>query len=349
MPPKGRRGPPPTKTNSPIRLQSYLAKCGVASRRASEELIRDGRVTVNGRVAELGSSVDPSADIVRLDRKIVKPKTTEWVAIHKPRGYVTTRDDPSGRKTVYDLLPEELHHLFHVGRLDRDSSGLLLLTNDGQTANRLLHPRYGTVKEYRADVQGEPSTPTLRRLVEGIELEDGTAHALSVESRGESAPGVFRLLLQMEEGRNREVRRMLEAAGHPVERLFRRTFGPIEVGNLRPGKWRRLTQVEISAIHAAGKVVDGGKPEAEEGRGPRSGKRKRGKVVDGGIPPRGGAAGESAPRSGKRGGGGKPRRPEGGGDARERGGSGRKPRGDEGSRGRPRGKSANKGEPPPRS
>ncbi|HET7321172.1 MAG TPA: pseudouridine synthase, partial [Longimicrobiaceae bacterium] len=134
-----------------VRLQAYLARAGVASRRASEELIRQGRVRVNGLPAELGSSVT-ARDIVEVDKKIVKPQRTEWIALHKPKGFVTTREDERGRKTIYELLPEKYHHLFHVGRLDRDSSGILLLTNDGETANRLLHPSYGTTKEYLADV-----------------------------------------------------------------------------------------------------------------------------------------------------------------------------------------------------
>lgn len=255
MPGRSRRprGPrEPEAAAEKIRLQAYLARAGLASRRASEELIREGRVTVNGRTAAVGSSVDPRRDIVRVDRKVVKPKTAEWIALYKPRGYVTTRDDPGGRRTVYDLLPDYLHHLFHVGRLDRDSSGLLLLTNDGATANRLLHPRYRTLKEYRADVEGLPSDETLRQLVEGVELEDGMAHAVSVEVTGQVGPGIFRLRIEMEEGRNREVRRMLEAVGHPVRRLFRRSFGPVQIGKLRPGKWRRLTPEEVEALRGGG-------------------------------------------------------------------------------------------------
>jgi 23S rRNA pseudouridine2605 synthase len=237
----------------PIRLQIYLARAGVASRRASEELIRDGRVTVNGRRAELGMKVDPRADTVRVDRRVVSPRATEWIALHKPRGYVTTRDDPEGRKTVYDLLPPELHHLFHVGRLDRDSAGLILLTNDGETANRLLHPRYGTTKEYRVDVEGRPDSSALRRLVDGVELEDGLARVVSVEYRGELDDDIHRLILVLEEGRNREVRRMLEAIGHPVRRLFRRRFGAVEVGRLKPGGWRHLTPAEIATLRGAGR------------------------------------------------------------------------------------------------
>jgi 23S rRNA pseudouridine2605 synthase len=240
-----RQGPPPAE---PLRLQAYLARSGVASRRAAEEFIRDGRVTVNGKLAELGMKVDPSRDIVRVDRKVVSPLKTEWIALHKPRGYVSTRDDPSGRKTVYDLLPEDLSHLFHVGRLDRDSSGLLLFTNDGDAANRLLHPRYGVTKEYRVDVEGRPSTATLERLVDGVELDDGIASAVSAELTSAVDTDVWRILLVLREGRNREVRRLLEAVGHPVRKLFRRCFGPIEIGRLKPGAWRRLEAQEIAAL-----------------------------------------------------------------------------------------------------
>jgi 23S rRNA pseudouridine2605 synthase len=240
--------PPEPSPAQLLRLQTFLSRAGVASRRAAEELISTGRVTVNGRTAELGSKVDPEKDHVRVDGRSVRLQRIRWIALHKPRGYVTTRDDPSGRKTVYDLLPEDAHHLFHVGRLDRDSSGLVLFTNDGETANRLLHPRYGTLKEYRADVEGRPSAATLERLVEGVELEDGTARAVSAELRGEVEPGIYRLIVVLQEGRNREVRRMLDAVGHPVRRLFRRSFGPIEIGRLKPGAWRELSPAEIESL-----------------------------------------------------------------------------------------------------
>lgn len=242
-----RRQPVP-ETDGPIRLQAFLARAGVASRRASEELILDGQVTVNGRSAEIGSKVNPHLDTVRVAGRTVTLRITEWVMLHKPRGYVTTRDDPTGRKTVYDLLPRELHHLFHVGRLDRDSSGLLLLTNDGDAANRLLHPRYETTKVYRVDVEGRPSRETLQALVDGVPLEDGLAQVLSVEFKGEIDAGIYRLVIVLQEGRNREVRRLLEGVGHPVKRLFRREFGPLEIGRLGLGEWRRLTRSEVEAL-----------------------------------------------------------------------------------------------------
>ena len=230
-----------------LRLQAYLARAGVASRRASEELIRAGRVRVNGEVAELGSRVDEGRDRVEVDGRPVLTQRVEWIALHKPRGYVTTREDPQGRRTVYDLLPAELHHLFHVGRLDRDSSGLLLLTNDGPAANRLLHPRFGTTKEYQVDVEGRPGDDELRQLLRGVELEDGPARVLSVEVVS-ATPREMRLRVELEEGRNREVRRIFDALGHPVRRLVRRRFGPVTLGRLAPGKWRRLTAEEIARL-----------------------------------------------------------------------------------------------------
>lgn len=234
-----------------VRLQAYLARAGVASRRASEELIRAGKVRVNGAVAEIGSSVDPASDRVEVNGEEVTPRRIRWIAMHKPKGYVTTRDDPRGRKTVYDLLPEGLRHLFHVGRLDRDSSGLLLLTNDGDAAHRLLHPRYGTTKEYWVDLASEPEVQELRQLVRGIELEDGLARAESVVFRNQLGPESFRYEIIMREGKRREVRRMFEAIGYPVVRLSRHRFGPIEIGRLAPGDWRYLTPEELGALGAS--------------------------------------------------------------------------------------------------
>jgi 23S rRNA pseudouridine2605 synthase len=256
-----------------IRLQVFLARAGVASRRGSEELIREGRVLVNGEPVQIGSKVTPGRDIVTVNGRRVVLQKAEWIAVHKPKGYVTTRDDPGGRRTIYDLIPEELHHLFHVGRLDRDSSGLILLTNDGDTANLLLHPRYATTKEYLADVEEEPTKQLIRKLVEGIELEDGIAHAEAAQSLGELDDGLFRVRLTMREGRRREVRRMLEAVGHPVRRLFRSRFGPIELGRLRSGHFRHLTDREIESLRpesSAPKPTPDADP-AKKTRKPRSG------------------------------------------------------------------------------
>jgi 23S rRNA pseudouridine2605 synthase len=235
-----------------IRLQVFLARAGVSSRRGGEELIRSGRVRVNGEPAELGAKVVPGRDLVTVSGKKVSLQPPEWVALHKPKGYVTTRDDPGGRKTVYDLLPSDLHHLFHVGRLDRESSGLLLLTNDGETANRLLHPRYGTTKEYLADLVEDPSAEHVRQLTRGVELEDGVAKAESARYLGELDDGMYRVRLVMREGRRREVRRMFEALGYTVKRLFRQRFGSIEIGGLRSGRWRYLSEAEVERIRGRG-------------------------------------------------------------------------------------------------
>jgi 23S rRNA pseudouridine2605 synthase len=310
------------KKNNEIRLQSFIARAGLASRRGGEEMIRVGRVLVNGKLAEIGQSVTPD-DVVEVDGRVVRLQRIEWIALHKPKGYVTTRDDERGRKTVYQLIPDELHHLFHVGRLDRDSSGILLLTNDGEGANRLLHPRYETTKEYLVDVDGEPDVEELRRLVKGVQLEDGMAHAESVDLQDEVKEGIFRLRMVMQEGRNREVRRMMEALGYRVRRLFRRRFAGIEVGRLRPGEWRRLTPEEIQRLRGAAPPPAGptaparGSPRAgarsdRPARPDRPGKRPGGGPARGGGggsrggPARGGPARGGGSRGGPRSG---PRRP----------------------------------------
>lgn len=275
-----------------VRLQAYLARAGVASRRASEDLIRAGRVQVNGRLAELGMSVDASVDTIEVDGRVITPQRLQWIVVHKPRGYVTTRDDPEGRKTVYDLLPDHLRHLFHVGRLDRDSSGLLLLTNDGESAHRLLHPRYGTTKEYYVDVEGEPTEQDLRQLVRGVRLEDGIAKAESAAFRTETKPGIVRVAVVMREGKRREVRRMFDSIGFPVRRLFRRRFGPIDIGRLAPGEWRYLTEEELASLaDRPGRRLR--EPPAAAGRGSRRGGTVRGE----GGPRRSGRAGKGGGRA----------------------------------------------------
>lgn len=232
-----------------LRLQVYLSRAGLGSRRSCEDLIREGRVQVNGEPAELGMKVRTDDDVV-VDGRSINPLRLQWIALNKPTGYVTTRDDPSGRRTVYDLLPSDLHHLFHVGRLDRDSSGLLLLSNDGTTANRLLHPRYETIKEYRVDVAEPISEETIATLLSGVRLDDGLAAAVEADYVGRTHDGEYRLILHLAEGRNREVRRMMEAVGHPVVRLFRQSFGPIRIGRLKKGEWRRLSPAEIRTLRS---------------------------------------------------------------------------------------------------
>lgn len=236
----------------PVRLQVYIARAGVASRRGAEELIAQGRVFVNGEgVTTPGYKVDPRRDRVEVDGELISPaEETTWIALHKPKGYVTTRHDPYGRKTIYELIPARFHHLFHVGRLDRDSEGLLLLTNDGPGANRFLHPSFGVTKEYLADVEGRPSSEELRRLVSGVELEDGVARAESAERLHQTDADVFRVRVVLREGKKREVRRMMEAIGHPVRRLIRQRFGPVELGELPSGRWRVVAPAELRALYA---------------------------------------------------------------------------------------------------
>ena len=238
-----------------MRLQKYLSRAGVASRRAAEQMIRDGRVRVNGEVVrEMGVKVE-SDDRVEVDGRAVAPDPPVWVMLHKPAGYVTTRDDPRGRPTVYDLLPSRYESLFHVGRLDLDSEGLLLLTNEGGAANRLMHPSHEVDRVYRVDVEGTLSRQERRRLLAGVELEDGPARAHEVEVIAETPVGRggrpgSRIRVVMREGRKREVRRLFDAVGHPVRRLVRERLGPVTLGDLPEGGWRELTAREVEAVRA---------------------------------------------------------------------------------------------------
>ncbi|MGQ0670182.1 MAG: pseudouridine synthase [Actinomycetota bacterium] len=230
------------------RLQRALARAGLGSRRACEELIRQGRVKVGGRVAELGDRVDPSSDRVVVDgaRVPIDPET-RYFALHKPAGVVTTLRDPQGRADLSSFLPPG-PRVFPVGRLDRDAEGLLLLTNDGELANRLMHPRHGVEKEYLAEVEGTPTARHLARLRRGVELEDGPARSLRARaSSGTGGRGAVRLV--MGEGRKREVRRLLAAVGLPVRRLVRLRVGPVRLGATPPGALRELTVEEVRALY----------------------------------------------------------------------------------------------------
>jgi pseudouridine synthase len=229
------------------RVQKALAHAGLGSRRACEDLIREGRVTVNGRVAELGSRVIPESDRVEVDgARVPLDPELRYYALHKPRGVVTTARDPEGRPDVSSYYPEG-ERVFPVGRLDRETEGLLLLTNDGELANRLTHPRYQVEKEYLAEVEGTPTQGEVSKLVRGVALEDGIARARSARmvagSRGRSAVQVV-----MTEGRKREVRRMLKAVGLPVSRLIRVRVGPIRIGRLRAGQVRELEPAEVREL-----------------------------------------------------------------------------------------------------
>jgi pseudouridine synthase len=230
-----------------VRLQKFLSQAGVASRRAAEQLMVDGRVRVNGEPAtELGMRVDPKRDVVEVDGRRVRPARPVWIALHKPRGYVTTRRDPEGRPTVYTLLPAEHHSLFHVGRLDFDSEGLLLLTNDGDAAERLQHPRYEVDRVYEVEIEGALGADARRALLRGVVLEDGPASARALQRIAGGARERWSVTLR--EGRKREVRRMFDAVGNPVRRLKRVRFGPIDLGSLAPAAWRVLSPAETARL-----------------------------------------------------------------------------------------------------
>lgn len=228
------------------RLQKVLARTGIGSRRVCDELIADGRVTVNGEVAELGRRVDPDRDEIEVDGvRISVAEGLVHYLLNKPRGVVTTASDPQGRPTVVDLVPDE-PRVFPVGRLDVDTEGLLLLTNNGELAHRLAHPSFGVEKEYVAEVRGEPTPATLRRLRQGVDLDDGRTAPAKVSL---VSPTVLRVTIH--EGRNRQVRRMCDAVGHPVVRLVRVRIGPLADRRLPPGEWRELTAKELRALEKA--------------------------------------------------------------------------------------------------
>jgi 23S rRNA pseudouridine2605 synthase len=243
------------------RLQKVLARAGIASRRASEELIAAGRVTVDGQVAELGRRVDVARARVEVDGVVVPvaPDLVHYL-LNKPAGVITTADDPQGRPTVLSLVPAT-PRVFAVGRLDIATEGLMVLTNDGALAQLLAHPSHGVEKEYVAEVEGEPSPGDLRQLRQGVELSDGRTAPAVV---GTVAPNVLRIVIH--EGRNRQVRRMCDAIGHPVRRLVRTRIGPLSDRGLRPGTWRPLTAREVRRLAQAATGDRPGPPSAKRGR-----------------------------------------------------------------------------------
>lgn len=232
----------------PVRLQKFLADAGVASRRASEKLILERRVSINGKVvAELGSRVEPGKDRVLVDGQPVQARKKLYIALNKPVGYTCTRKDPHAAKVVGELLPQEWDSLYPVGRLDRDSEGLLFLTNDGEFCLRLTHPRYGVRKRYRVTVVGRVLPEMILRFREGVvcgedRLQIQHGRILSA-SHGSSL-----VELELTEGRYREVRRLFESEGLEVTRLVRVQIGPIKLGELRPGRWRTLTPGELKTL-----------------------------------------------------------------------------------------------------
>ena len=240
------------KSPEGVRLQRVLAAAGLGSRRACELLIEEGRVDVDGvRVQIQGMRVDPDRAVIRVDgMRIASAPDHVYLALNKPRGVLSTMSDPQGRPSLQDYVGDRSARLFHVGRLDADTEGLLLLTNDGELAHRLSHPSYEVTKVYLAEVQGPVARDVGKRLKAGVELDDGVVHADAFRIVNTSG-GRFMVEVSLHEGRKHVVRRMLEAVGHPVSRLVRTDVGPISIGNLKPGKHRRLSQQEIGALFAA--------------------------------------------------------------------------------------------------
>jgi 23S rRNA pseudouridine2605 synthase len=243
--------PEPAPLGDGERLQKVLARIGLGSRRVCEDLITAGRVTVNGQVPVLGRRIDPAVDEVELDGVPlpVMPGLVHYL-LNKPVGVVSTAEDTHGRTTVVSLVPPE-PRVFPVGRLDMDSEGLLILTNNGGLTHRLTHPSFGVPKEYLVEVEGEPTAGDVRRLRDGIELDDGMTAPARVAT---VAPSLLRIVIH--EGRNRQVRRMCEAVGHPVVRLVRTRIGPLTDPTLGPGSWRPLTIDEVRALASAAVARD---------------------------------------------------------------------------------------------
>jgi 23S rRNA pseudouridine2605 synthase len=232
-----------------MRLQRYLARAGIASRRQSEELIRAGKVRVNGKVAELGSSVDPARDRVSVSGRAIKAVETRWIALHKPPGYVTTASDEQGRRTVFDLLPDH-RGLTYVGRLDAGTTGLLLLTTDGDAVHRLTHPRYRVPRRYMALVK-DIDTGALTARSAGRVLVDGRPVVPVRVTVKPGRDGRSLLDVTLTEGRNRVVRKWVEEMGGAVERLARIEYGPVRLGDLAVGRWRPLTPREEQGVYRA--------------------------------------------------------------------------------------------------
>ena len=227
------------------RLQKILSQAGIASRRASEKLMLEGRVSVNGAtVTELGTKADAARDDIRVDgSRIRKAERHVYLLMNKPRGYVTTRSDPHKRRTVIDLLKGVREYIYPVGRLDYDTEGLLILTNDGDLAAKLTHPRHGIARVYEARVLGEPDAHDLKRLSKGVSIEGQRTEPAEIVALG---PGHLRITVR--EGRNRQVRKMCEAIGQPVDELRRVAIGPIRDPKLKPGQWRELTPQEVEKL-----------------------------------------------------------------------------------------------------
>ncbi|WP_232548136.1 pseudouridine synthase [Propioniciclava soli] len=234
-----------------IRIQKVLARAGIASRRTAEIMVDEGRIEVNGEIVTAqGRRVDPERDVIRVDgARIPPPRRHTYLVFHKPRGVVCTMDDPQGRPTITDHLDaaQRADRLFHVGRLDTDTEGMLLLTNDGDFAQRMMHPSYELTKTYVAEVDGEVSDAVVARLRKGVRLEDGWVNPDAVRLDSQTSDRSM-LTVVLHEGRNRIVRRLLAAVGYPVRRLSRTQIGPVRMGQLRSGELRELTRDELGAL-----------------------------------------------------------------------------------------------------
>lgn len=230
-----------------VRLQKFLAECGVASRRQSEVMISEGRVRVNGAVAGVGDKVDPGKDAVTVDGSPIGVDNKVYLVLNKPRGVITSATDPQGRRTVLDCVTGVDARVFPVGRLDRDVEGVLLLTNDGELAYRLTHPKYQVDKVYKAWVHGRFNAAAARAMQEGVELEDGLATAAKVDVLRQRKDATL-VRLVMREGRKREVKRLCEAAGYPVRSLIRTAIGNVTAQGLQPGEWRYLKERELADL-----------------------------------------------------------------------------------------------------
>jgi pseudouridine synthase len=230
------------------RLQKVLAEMGLASRRQAEEMIREGRVTVNGRAARIGDKVNPSRDHIKADgRRVVLSSSKVYLLLHKPKNTVTTAEDPEGRPTVLGLVKERGTRLFPVGRLDYDAEGFLLLTNDGDLAHRLSHPSFRIPRAYWVKVKGKPSTEEIRKLSRGISLEDGPTAPCRITALRETRENAW-MEMTLREGRNRQVKRMWEKMGYPVLKLKRISFAGLALGDLQPGEYRDLRPKEVEKI-----------------------------------------------------------------------------------------------------
>ena len=275
------------------RLQKFLARGGAASRRGAEALIAAGRVKVNDRVVTaLGTKVDPAKDLVTLDGRLVSaPEAGSYYLLYKPPGCVTTASDPEGRPTAMQYLAEVRTRLFPVGRLDYDAEGAVLFTDDGELANRLAHPRYGHRRVYLVKVKGEPDPRALARMAAGVRLEDGPARALEAEVHERADRNVW-IRVRVAEGRYHLVKRLCEAVGLSVQRLFRPEFGGVSVQGLRPGQFRALTPAEVRAVRQRVEAPDDDRPSVAAGRRLPRAARRHGH----GPPPAPGAEPAAAPR-----------------------------------------------------